>query len=78
MQHLEKLRMLNHHQLMQLMSSSPCSLGPAAVGKRIGDPAAGGRRKQHAAGKMHGRAAWFETGREDGGEEMQLSSCTHS
>jgi len=34
------------------------------VGKRIGDPAAEGRRKQQAAGKIHGWAAWIGTGRE--------------
>jgi len=49
----------------------------------VGSRTAGGRRKQHAAGKMHGRATWIGSGRkggvsEDGGEEMQLSSCTHN
>jgi hypothetical protein len=42
------------------------------VGKRIGDPAAEGRRKQQAARKIHGRAAWTETRREGGGSEMHV------
>jgi hypothetical protein len=47
-----------------------CSL---QVGKRIGDPAAEGRRKQKAAGKIHGQAAWIGTGREGGGSEMHAA-----
>jgi hypothetical protein len=43
------------------------------VGKRIGDPAAEGRRKQQAAGKIHGRVAWIGTGREGGGSEMHAA-----
>ena len=37
------------------------------VGKRIGDPAAEGRRKQQ--GRSMGRAAWIGTGREGGGRK---------
>jgi len=44
------------------------------VGKRIGDPAAEGRRKQQAAGKIHGWAAWIGTGREEGGSEIHAGS----
>ena len=53
------------------------------MGKRIGDPAAEGRRKQQAAGKIHGWAAWIGTGREGGGSEMHAagkrwSSAAHT
>jgi hypothetical protein len=48
------------------------------VGKRIGDPAAEGRRKQQAAGKIHGQAAWIGTGREGGGSEMHAAQQLHT
>jgi hypothetical protein len=41
------------------------------VGKRIGDPAVEGRRKQQAAGKIHRRATRIGTGREEGVRCMQ-------
>jgi hypothetical protein len=48
------------------------------MGKRIGDPAAKGRRKQQAIGKIHGWAAWIGTGREGGGSEMHAGSREES